>query len=233
MGKPLTRSFSTRSVEIYKSLQSQIVTGKLAPGTRLIRRDLAKLFNVSPIPIIEALYRLEKDGLVESIPMYGSRVITWDMESLHSDEMLREAIECQCARICAQNASARDLNELRLLAEKLDQATEEKEHNLCPERILHYRIHSQIAKLTGCRSLIDELEKVWLRRQMRFSTNIGNQKIIPPGWHLDLAKALASRDPDLAESIMRKHVEFGMDHDQDFLDSLTADDFIAPPWLER
>lgn len=231
MPEIVNKKFSTRSVEVYKILQKEIVTGKLAPGTRLVRRELAKRFNISPIPVIEALYMLERDGLTESTPMYGSSVITWDLDSLQSDEMLREAIECQCARLCAQHASDRDLDDLKRLAEKLDQATSDEEKNLRPAKVLHYQLHHKIAELTGCKSLVDELEKVWLRRQMRFSLNLGKQQEIPAGWHNRLVKAIASRAPQQAEDQMRKHVQFGQEHDEEFLDALKQDDFSAPTWL--
>ena len=231
MTESIKKNFSTRSIEVYKMLRQEIITGKLAPGKRLLRRELAKRFHISPIPIIEALHHLEKDGLAESIPMYGSRVITWDLESLRSDEMLREAIECQCARLCAQKASEKDLDALVILATKLDQATKEKEYNLQPERILHYQFHLQIAKLTDCKSLISTLEKVWMRRQMRFSLNIGDQEEIPIGWHVQLAETLATRDPQAAEYLMRKHVQFGREHDETFLEAIQQDDFTAPAWL--
>jgi GntR family transcriptional regulator, rspAB operon transcriptional repressor len=226
------KKFSTRSVEVYKIIQKEIVTGQLPPGTRLVRRELAKRFSISPIPIIEALYMLERDGLTESTPMYGSRVINWDMESLRSDEMLREAIECQCARLCAVNASQKDLTLLQQIAEMLDKATIEEERNLRPSAILHYQLHSKIAELTGCKSLITELEKIWLRRQMRFSMDLGNQENIPKGWHSRLVSAIASRNPQKAEDEMRRHVEFGQDHDQEFIDALKKDDFTPPAWLQ-
>ena len=232
MTESIKNNFSTRSIEVYKILRQEIVTGQLEPGKRLVRRELAKRFSISPIPIIEALHHLEKDGLAESIPMYGSRVITWDLESLRSDEMLREAIECQCARLCAQKASEKDFDALAVLAKKLDQATKEKEHNLQPERVLHYQFHLQIAKLTDCKSLITTLEKVWMRRQMRFSLNMGNQEEIPKGWHIQLAETLATRDPQAAEDMMRKHVQFGQKNDSTFLEALQQNNFTPPSWLE-
>lgn len=228
----IDKKFSTRSVEVYKILQREIVTGKLDPGSRLVRRELAKRFNISPIPVIEALHKLERDGLTESTPMYGSRVITWDLESLRSDEMLREAIECQCARLCAKNASDRDVDELKQLADKLDQATTEEEQNMRPAKVLHYQLHFKIAELTACKSLVEEFEKVWLRRQMRFSINLGKQDKIPQGWHRKLIEAIASRDAQKAEDLMRQHVQFGQEHDEDFLAALNKDNFSAPAWLD-
>jgi DNA-binding GntR family transcriptional regulator len=40
-------SFETSAVRLYHELQKEILTGKLPPGTRLIRRELGKRFELS------------------------------------------------------------------------------------------------------------------------------------------------------------------------------------------
>ncbi|MGE5542255.1 MAG: GntR family transcriptional regulator, partial [Bacillota bacterium] len=58
----------TKSGIVYESLKSAIVGGDLAPGTRIIIRDVANELNVSEIPVREALRRLEADGLIKCTP---------------------------------------------------------------------------------------------------------------------------------------------------------------------
>lgn len=48
--------------------------GKLAPGQRLIASDLAKEFNVSRVPIREALHVLAGEGIVTLMPNRGAKV---------------------------------------------------------------------------------------------------------------------------------------------------------------
>ena len=94
--------FQTLSAKVYHTLRDEILSGALPPHTRLVRRTVSKRLGVSPMPVTEALLRLEQDGLVESEPMYGSRVKAWTLEAVQGDEVLREALECQAARLCAE-----------------------------------------------------------------------------------------------------------------------------------
>lgn len=69
-GAPL----GTRAQWANGRLRSAILSGELRPGERIRPVDLAAQWNVSPTPLREALFRLEADGLVESIPHRGTRV---------------------------------------------------------------------------------------------------------------------------------------------------------------
>jgi len=52
------------SQKIYDQLKKMILSGKLKKGQRLVQEKLAHDFNVSRMPIVVALRRLRKDGLV-------------------------------------------------------------------------------------------------------------------------------------------------------------------------
>ena len=82
-------SFQTLKSQIYETLRREILSGATPPGTRMVRRILSKRLGVSPIPVIEALHELEKDGLVESQPMYGHRVRSLSVETARNDHVLR------------------------------------------------------------------------------------------------------------------------------------------------
>src|SRR3979411_2401868 len=49
----------------YHELRRMIVDGELGPGARLTERALAKLLQISPTPIREAIQRLEQEWLIE------------------------------------------------------------------------------------------------------------------------------------------------------------------------
>lgn len=51
----------------YDRLRGLIVTGRLAPGTRLIETELARRLNVSRTPIREAVQRLGHEGLAQAV----------------------------------------------------------------------------------------------------------------------------------------------------------------------
>lgn len=58
---------SDRMTEAYEKLRELIVWGRLAPGTRIIERDLARRLEISRTPIRSALQRLQQEGYVTAL----------------------------------------------------------------------------------------------------------------------------------------------------------------------
>ena len=64
------------------AIRSRILSGDFEPGARLRQDELAKSFDVSTMPIREALRHLEADGLVTIHPRRGASVTDLSEESL-------------------------------------------------------------------------------------------------------------------------------------------------------
>jgi DNA-binding GntR family transcriptional regulator len=58
----------------YHLILDQILRGSLPVGSILSRRQLAEQFQMSLVPVAQALQRLEIEGLLESRPRAGTRV---------------------------------------------------------------------------------------------------------------------------------------------------------------
>lgn len=214
---------TTLTERVYGALRDEIVNGTMQPGARLVRRALSKRLGVSPMPVTEALLRLEIDGLVENRPLYGARVRPLSLDDIRNDEVLREAIECQAARTCAENASSADFSALASEARTIDRMMRQGEPRSKLGMQMHLGFHMTIAKSGGFARLADELERVWYRRLMRLSWVKATQyKRVPEDWHQSLVAALASGDPDVAESKMREHVHYGCEDDRQALSFLLA-----------
>lgn len=87
--------------EVYNTILSWIVEGKLCPGEKLLDKDLAESMGVSRTPVREALRRLEDKNLVESSANRWTRVaevsveesekiypVIWSMEELAAAEAI-------------------------------------------------------------------------------------------------------------------------------------------------
>src|SRR3989442_13666312 len=59
------------SERVFRKLQSMIIDGKIAPGTRLVELSLATQFGVSRTPVREALKRLVYGDLLPPDPLRG------------------------------------------------------------------------------------------------------------------------------------------------------------------
>jgi DNA-binding GntR family transcriptional regulator len=204
----------TLTQRVYESLRTDIVAGQFAPGDRLVRRALSKRLGVSPMPVTEALYLLELDGLVESRPLYGCRVRPLTIDDLRNDQVLREALECQAARMVAERASDEELRRLAMEARRLDRLMSGGNPDSKLGMELHLEFHVKIAELSGSTRLADELRRVWSRLLMRVNwLKATRYKQVPDDWHQQLVQVFESRDPAPAEIKMREHAQFGNEDD--------------------
>jgi DNA-binding GntR family transcriptional regulator len=191
----------------YKTIKNHILNHKLAPGARLTSRSLAKLTGVSIIPVLHALQRLDSEGLVETVPGWGSRVITLDKETIRDKYYLREAIECQVARILAEHITAEQREELLEFTERLDAfgSVHPVDDRYWPN---DYEFHLLLAKMAGSKSLLREIQKINLFRFLQRAREwvLAKKQAFPADHHMSVVEAILSRDPELAESVMRNHV---------------------------
>lgn len=217
--RPTDAPADTLTQRVYETLRDEIIEGQLEPGVRLVRKKLAERLGVSPMPVTEALYMLEVDGLVESRPLYGCRIRPLTLADLENGLVLREAIECQAARICAERASEADLARLDKLARQLDGAVANADPHSKLGMRLHLDFHLGIAAAGGYHSLGDELQRVWFRRYMYLNWISATVVApVPANWHQQLMQGIRSRDEERADQAMRNHVRHGQERSQQALE---------------
>jgi len=201
--------FKTAGQKAYEIISQKILKGDFVPGEKLSRRKMADLTGVSVIPVIEALKRLEEDGLVESKPQWGAFVTVPTNKKIIDMYMLREAIECQVARILSEKMTVEQENELRLLGRSLDaikfaRETQDKINKL------HLEFHIRMTEFTGYSSLISAHHKtnlVYLLYKAVVHTRVNEALSGPRYWHELLVDEIKSGDKDRAEIATRKHID--------------------------
>jgi len=105
----------TLSAAIVEQLRRDILDGTYAAGEQLRQDALAATFQVSRIPVREALFQLEAEGLVRIEPHKGAIVSAFSLEEIDDVFDLRLLLE---PRLLAQSApllTAADFAELRAL----------------------------------------------------------------------------------------------------------------------
>jgi len=211
-------SFETQAVRLFRTLEIEILSGQLQPGQRLVRRDLCERFGLSQATVSEALWRLESDGMAESAPMYGTRVSPITVEKLTDELMLRQALECQVARMVAELVKPINIPRLEELADQVDTLISEATDYGMENMQIHQEFHLELARLTGSSLLLRELERTWRRHFMFFSwVSVWPS---PSGWHRLLLDAILTQNPDTAERAMRDHVLFGSTHQLKVLEKI-------------
>lgn len=114
--------------QIYKKIKTEIISGKLVPGTRLSVLELAKSMNVSCSPVREAINMLSKDGLIMMNPRKQPIVKDVSFKDEQIITELRMMLEPYAAKKSIRNITGDQLDQLnKMLKEVLsDPANFEK-----------------------------------------------------------------------------------------------------------
>lgn len=110
--------FKTRTQVVVEALRAQILSGEIKAGEPLRQAALAEQFNVSRIPVREALLQLEAEGLVNFEPHKGATAT--EISPALIDELfeLRALLE---ADLLARSIPLLTEQDLQLAAQKLAQ----------------------------------------------------------------------------------------------------------------
>ena len=92
--------------QVLERLRSAIIGGQLAPGQRLIERELTEMTGVSRTVVREVLRQLESEGLVAIIAHKGPVVRELSADEARDLYTIRGALEGIAARLFVEHAGA-------------------------------------------------------------------------------------------------------------------------------
>jgi DNA-binding GntR family transcriptional regulator len=187
-------------------IRSLILTGEIAPGEKILPKQIQERFGVSHIPVREALRTLEAEGLVVTVPRRGSTAAAVSMEELHEVYGLRRSLEpplmAEATRIRTDrhvDAATAALSDL----ERTDPARTEA--YLAAHRDFHWSlINPAVGPMT--RRLLDQLQVV-SERYVRLG--VAAYHVDQPAHHdhRHLMEAYAAGDSSLVATETTKHLE--------------------------
>ena len=181
-----------------------VITGELAPGTRIVEDRLAERLGVSRNPVREALQALAGEGFVELLPRRGAVVAQLSAEEAEDLFDVRGALEPLAARLAARRADPQGVHRLRSVLALARQATDDGDLDLLAEYNTDF--HSLVVELSGNDYLGLLVSPMARRVQWVFRTSAATRA--PHSWteHEELLQAIASGDEDYAEAVARAHV---------------------------
>lgn len=107
---------ATLKTYLFNALRDAILTGKFKPGERLNESKLARQYDVSRIPVREALFQLQEQGLVMNHPRRGMFVNTLTDEEIQKINSIRIVLESEALKLCrARLTPAMDAHFSRLV----------------------------------------------------------------------------------------------------------------------
>jgi DNA-binding GntR family transcriptional regulator len=150
-----------KSQAIYAALRERILANDIAPGTRLVMRDVANEYAASDIPVREALRMLERDGLVETEPYRGARVTTLTAKEVEETYFIRSHLESIATGLAAERITDAELAQLDVLMRRMQAAVDAHDGPLFSE--INHEFHRTIVASCGNDMLREMTMDIWQR----------------------------------------------------------------------
>ncbi|WP_344618439.1 GntR family transcriptional regulator [Dactylosporangium salmoneum] len=147
----------------YREIRVRIIDGRYGPGHRLVLSSLARELDVSPVPVREAIRRLEAEGLVHFERNVGARVATLQDDEWEQLVEMLALLDGFAFAAAAPRVSAADLAEAREFNGALRAAASAGQIDHDEVMLLHRRFHRALYRCCGNRYVIESLDGIWDR----------------------------------------------------------------------
>lgn len=191
-------------------LRNLIVTGVLAPGTRLNERELCEQLAVSRTPVREAIKTLIQDGLLRALPNQSAVVSELDLNEITALIDVVTAIEGLAGELAAAHATEEAVAEIGLLHYQM------LLHHTRDELPGYFEANKAFHRKIVALSNNPILAWVWELLAVRVDRARYSSNLWPTRWktaiqeHQQILDALAAGDGVQAGQALRDHVRSGL-----------------------
>ncbi|WEY42377.1 GntR family transcriptional regulator [Paraburkholderia sp. SUR17] len=192
--------------QVENVLRQAIMSGRFAPGARLIERELCETLGVSRTSVREALRKLEAEKLVRNVPHKGPVVAVMSREEAAELYALRALLEGFAAHEFARLASDTAIAQFGEAAKALRaQATAQNQSGVLEAKTALYDV---LLDNCGNRLVKEILTSLYSRVNLLRATSLMHPDRLPSSLkEIDrLYKALKARDGEEAQALARQHV---------------------------
>ena len=192
---------------VYEQLKIQILTGKIAPGTRMMEVELAEDLGVSRTPVREAIRKLEKEALVVIESRRGAYVSDVSVKEMVDTLVVREDLEALAASLTAKRITKEELEGLEKKVTDYSEAIASGDM----EQIIRAdeSFHHKIVALSGNKALIQlfsSVQELSLRFRYLYYEDFTRYENMPVE-HKEILEAIKTGDGDAARIVSDNHVK--------------------------
>lgn len=206
---PFNSTPLSQADKLFIRLQTAIVEGDIPASSKVNELDWSKKYDVSRATLREVLSRLERCHLIERRPNVGARVVALSIEGLNDIYEIRESLEGMACRLAAQRMTEAEIADVQQLLDQQAQQqqihTGETYYQEQGDLDFHYRI------ILGCKNeRIIRLvchELYHIVRMYRVQLGMSGPRVSTAfDEHRAIINAIAARDGEFAEILMRRHI---------------------------
>lgn len=200
---PASSIARTTSSAVTQLLRQSLDHGRWAAGAPLRQEEIAAELGVSRVPVREALFQLQAEGLLEMVPNKGMYVRTVSPADLRELFRLRWLIETDVLAEAVPLHDAASINRVETIQAALDKAHSVADW-LAGDREFHEALYAPAQRpesmviVRRLRYLVDRFYFTRLKPSTRAQ-----------GWHQEhhaLIRALRKRDAKAASRVLQEHL---------------------------
>jgi GntR family transcriptional regulator of vanillate catabolism len=206
----------TQTMRAQIELRERVLSGRAAPGSRLMEVALANEFGISRTPVREAMARLAEEGLLERVRSGGFRVRRFTFEDVVDAIEVRGVLEGTAARRAAERGlSDEGLAPIRAVLARLDAVFAGGN----PQDLARYaegnsEFHTLLWGLAGSEVIRQEVARV---SALPFASpsaftpdkvhidEFHRSLVVAHQQHHGIVEAIAAREGTRAEALAREH----------------------------
>jgi len=191
---------------VFLSLQEDILSLKLLPGTKMSEVDVAERFGVSRQPVRDAFNRLGHLDLLKIRPQRATVVRGFSIEKIAEARFLRLAVELEIVRSACRvwdaSCSEKALENLELQIAAAESPRGDQFH------ALDFQFHLLICDLSGCRYAMDTIRSCRQKTDRLCVLSFSREKEVDSviAEHRAILEALDNRDETAAADVTRAHL---------------------------
>src|SRR5687767_1737767 len=198
---------NTLNEEVYQQLKHALMTGRIAPGSTMTIRSLAKSFGISPMPVREALRRLVAEHVLVLLPNRSVSLPIITRERFREITRIRTSLEGLAAEEATPLVTADAMKKMAALNDEMELPGQTKR----PEYLVKNReFHFCLYQSSRLPTLVKIIEALWLQigplltiQQEEFASS----GVIVQTQHRRLLKALKKGDAAEARDAIVSDIE--------------------------
>lgn len=197
----------TTADEVFLQLKSDIISLRMAPGSKLSEAEIARRYDVSRQPVREAFMRLGDLDLLHIRPQKATVVRKISLQDLANTRFIRAAVEVEVVRVACRVATEENL---ALLLSNLEQQRDAAQagHPLGLQ-VLDYEFHRLICvaaeRLPAFKTIAENKAHTDRVCTLELSDAVGMAEVLED--HTDIYDSIVRRDEEAAVALTRHHLE--------------------------
>jgi DNA-binding GntR family transcriptional regulator len=200
------------SYVVYDELKREILSLELIPGQAISENEICKKFEVSRTPVRDALWRLQEQGFITTMPYRGTYVTKLNLSEIKQLIYMRISVETNVVCDFMDIATPMILEEVRYLIRKQEAIILEKDFT--PEKfyLLDLQMHAIWFEVTGMKKIWEILQEAQVHytryRMLDFETETNFTRIIKD--HNKLFEMIQNKDKIGLTATLKEHLSYSI-----------------------